>query len=407
MAYKRTRARSRAPSRYRRRRSYRYRRTNTTRPARSYRKRRMSSRRSRKKVPVSKFVLAQLDPFSDKVAGVKIPDANTQPSATSVVEDEWSLTTGTTYGTQVLALRPFVSKMFVGSASVTSGSTWTWPVSYGGTTASSKAGTIQANNILVRTCAFGARISCALSPNNVTGYIHICLAPLNDYQQSTWTLPASVAEMQNSPYYKRYPLAVLTQRPLKLVSKILDENAFRYISPSASLDASGDNMTLHHSGWAPLVIACTGVTVSGTAVTAVSVESILHLETIPTVNSSSGTSPAANDSSQQREMATNVANSTPAGRLEGSGRSSEDVVMSSAGSGSGSSTWSLGEGIKSLYLTAGDLQDRWYQTEIYQEYHLAEESARAQARQYLTNNGLNLLLQYFGANRGNVPLLTG
>jgi len=406
MAYKRTRARTRAPSRYRRRRSYRYRRTNTSRPARSYRRRRMTRSRPRKKVPVSKFVLAQLDPFSDKVAGVKIPDANTQPSATAIVEDEWPVTSGVTYGTQVVALRPFVKKMAVAPATINSASSWSWDVSYGGATDSSKAGTITSNNILVRPCAFGVRASCALSPNNVTGYIHICLAPQNDYGKTTWSYPLSISDMQNSPFYKRYPLAVLTQRPLKVVAKILDENAFRYSSALAPDEANATDMSLHHSGWAAVLIAVTGVS-TASATTSVSLESILHLETIPSTASAIGTSPAANDSSVQREMATNVANGTPAGRLEGSGKSSEDVNMSSAGSGSGSYGFSLGEAVKSMYLTAGDLQDRWYATELYQQYHLAEESARAQARQYLSDNGLNLLLQYFGANRGNVPLLTG
>ena len=109
MAYKRkTGSRSRAPSRYRRRRSYRYRRSGLSRPARTYRRKRTMSRR-RKKVPISKFVLAQLDPFSDKVAGVKIPDSNTQPSATVIVEDEYALTTGATYGTAVNAYRSLLS----------------------------------------------------------------------------------------------------------------------------------------------------------------------------------------------------------------------------------------------------------------------------------------------------------
>lgn len=404
MAYKRSRGRSRAPSRYRRRRSYRYRRTNTTRPARSYRRRRVATRRTRKKMPVSKFVLAQLDPFSDKVAGVKIPDSNTQPSATAIVEDEWALTTGATYGTQVLALRPFVANTAVAPVSVTSATAWTWDASFGGTSNSSKMASVQSNNVLVRPCAFGARISCALAPNNVTGYVHICLAPQNDLGNNTWSLPATISAMQNSPFYKRYPLAVLTQRPLKVVAKILDENAYRYISPTGTLDQSPSNsMALHHSGWAPIVVAVTGVALSTTAV---SIESILHLETIPNTSSPTGVSPAANDSSVQREMATNVANGTPAGRLEGSGKSSEDVFMSSAGSGSGQLSV-LGEGIRSVYSTAGDLMDRWYETEIYQQYHSAEESARAQARQYLQDNGLQMLLNYFGANRGNVPLLTG
>jgi len=305
MAYRRKYTKRRTP--VRKRRSYartRYSRKTTRRaPRRAMKK---------KAVPISKFVLAQLDPFSDKVAGVKIPDANTQPSSTNIVEDEWGLTTGATYQTQVFALRPNVTVMKV-DATTTSSTTWTWPNAYGGTP-SSKQSTIVSNNTLVRACAFGARVSCALSPNNVTGYIHVCLSPISDYSNTTWTYPTSVSDMQNSPFYKRFPLAMLTARPLKLVSKIIDENAFRYISPASDVGATGTDLSLQNEGWSGVIVAVTGAPLSGTAV---SVESILHLESIPTVSSSQGTSPAAMNSSRDQEQATNVATSTGAARFEG------------------------------------------------------------------------------------------
>lgn len=398
MAYKRTRARSRAPSRYRRRRSYRYRRTNTSPPYRRYRRKTTTRRRSKKKMPVSKFVLAQLDPFSDKVAGVKIPDANTQPSATVVCEDEWALTVGAT-GTNVCGLRVMPKGTRIATSTVVDATTWTWPINYGGTTNSSKYTTIEANHNLIRPCAYGIRISCAMSPNNVTGYVHVCLVA-NASVSTTWPFPTTIAEMQNSPFYKRYPLATLTSRPLKVVGKIIDENAFRYVDPAFTSEEIVNNAGfIQQNGWTPILVAVTGVS---SGVTAVSIEQIVHYETIPSVSSAIGTSPAAANNGQQLELGTNVSSGSSAANLEGTG----DVTMSTAGSGSGTG-WSLYEGIRTVYDAGGNLLENWYNTDIYQQYHNAEESARSDVRQYLTDHGLEMLLQYFGANRGNAPLLTG
>jgi len=319
MAYRRKYTKRRAPAR--KRRSY-----SRTRYSRRPTRRATKKRVARKPKQISKFVLAQLDPFSDKVAGVKIPDANTQPSATSIVEDEWSLTTGATYGTQVMALRPFVTNMSV-AGTTTSASAWGWPAAYGGVN-SSKQGTITTNNILVRSCAYGARVSCALSPNNVTGYIHVCLSPTSDFGVATWTYPQTISDMQNSPFYKRFPLAMLCARPLKLVSKIIDENAFRYIQPFSDAAATSTDSGIQNEGFSAIIIAVTGVSLSTTAV---SIESLLHLETIPNVSSSQGTSPAAMNDSRAQEAATNVATSTGAARFEGMLDSFGNLIQTTSG----------------------------------------------------------------------------
>ena len=392
MVYKRkTGSRSRAPSRYRRRRSYRYRRTGVSRPARSYRRKRTMSRR-RKKVPISKFVLAQLDPFSDKVAGVKIPDANTQPSATVIVEDEFALGTGATYGTAVKAFRPFVAAMQVTPSSIDNETTWSWAATYGNAVNSSKYASIVSNHRLIRSCAYGVRISCALAPNNVTGYVHVCLAPMSDFEAATWTLPKTIAEMQNSPFYKRYPLAVLTQKPLKVVSKIIDENGFRYIGVSASPDATGSAMTLHHSGWTPIVVAVSGVSLNTTAV---SVESVLHLETIPYASSAVSTSPAAASNGSQMDLASSVSSGSNAAHLEG--------TIPPQG---GYMEW-LSDAANSAIQSGRSVIDYVADSDFGRQWTAMDNAARDRARQFLLERGVELAMGYLGVGGANRPLLTG
>jgi len=304
MAYARKRSRRQAP---RRRRA----------PARrSYRRRAPTRRRvTRKKKPmqISKFTLAQLDPFAEKVAGVKIPDVNTQPSSTVVVEDERAITADAVYGIGAVMFRPTLAKNNVG-ATASAASAWTWASGYGGGTSSSKLASISGNNTAIRVCAHGVRITSALAPTSVTGYVHIAIVTESDFLKSTWSAPTSISDMQTSQWYKRIPLAVLTQKPYKVVNKILDHNAFRYFDPNSDLAESATDLMLHTTGWANILIAVSGV---GVGLTALSIESVIHLETLPSPGSAQTVTPAASASSAAVEQATNVANSTPAVREEG------------------------------------------------------------------------------------------
>lgn len=305
MAYRRKTTRRKAPAR---RRSYRRR--------SSYRRRAPARRRrvtKKKRMPISKFTLAQLDPFSEKVAGVKIPDVNTQPSSTVVVEDEFSISTGGTYGSSAIMLRPTLVSTSVSSTPI-SQTAWSWSAGFGGGSNSSKATTVQANNTVVRVCAHGVRLTSALAPTSVTGFVHIAIVTETDFSNTTWSTPQTIADMQTSQWYKRIPLAVLTQKPYKVVNKILDPNAFRYFDPRSDLAAQATDMTLHTSGWANILIAVTGVAINTTAI---SCESILHYETLPSAGSAQTVTPAASASSAAVEQATNVANSTPAVHEEG------------------------------------------------------------------------------------------
>lgn len=317
MAYTRTRSRRRPARRRTTRRSYKTYLNNRYFPNRrrvSRAERQISRREAALKRPMmSKFTLAQLNPFSEKVAGVKIPDVNTQPSSTVVVEDEYALTTGVAETSATQMFRPPLVGNAV-RANFVSSVDWAWPAAFGGSTASGKQATIASNNTAIRVCAHGARITCALAPTTVIGFVHICIVTESEYGKTTWSVPTSVSQMQTSQWYKRIPLAVLTQKPYTIVNKILDHNAFRYFDPGSDLVANATDMTLHTSGWANILIAVTGVPAS-TAV--LSIETLVHLETLPSPGSAQTVTPAANASSASVEQATNIANSTPAVHEEG------------------------------------------------------------------------------------------
>lgn len=175
---------------------------------------------------ISKFTLAQLDPFSEKVYGVKIPDVNTQPSSTVVVEDETALATGALETLAVSMYRPTVSR-YEAKGIFATATSWTWAAAYGNANDSSRLSAIVANNTAIRICAHGVRLTSALAPTSVTGFVHIAVVTENEFGNTTWSVPTTIAQMQTAQWYKRIPLAVLTQKPYKVVNKILDHNAFR------------------------------------------------------------------------------------------------------------------------------------------------------------------------------------
>lgn len=307
MAYRRkTTSRRKTP--VRRRRTYARRRVYRRAPTRK------RATRRRKTMPISKFTLAQLDPFSEKVAGVKIPDVNTQPSSTVVVEDDHTLSTDGVFGLSAAMFRPCLTATRV-NGTAASASSWTWTAGFGGKSDSSKLSTVVSNNTAIRVAAHGVRITCALAPTSVTGFVHIAIVTESEFGNSTWSTPTSIAQMQTSQWYKRIPMAVLTQKPFKVVNKILDHNGFRYFAPSSDLAENATDLMLHTSGWANIMVAVSGSSSLGLPV--LSVESIIHLETLPSPGSAQTVSPAANASSAAVEQATNVANATPAVHEEG------------------------------------------------------------------------------------------
>jgi len=182
-----------------------------------------------------KFLIAQIDPFSRSSMHVRVPDDSTAPSSSFYAYDENTLgTTAATTAGWANAMYFYPNAVIVGAtATSASASTWTWTASYGGTVAISKAATIQAQYKLCRPVAHGIRITCGLAPTSTTGYVHVGLYSMNLYNASTWSLPTSITDLSELPFYRRLTLAALTQTPLVIANKFLDQTAFRYVATTS------------------------------------------------------------------------------------------------------------------------------------------------------------------------------
>lgn len=271
-------------------------------------RRRIPSMHRRFPRPISKFELGQINPFDKNVYGAKIPDSNTQPSTTTVAEDRVVFTGSATDLAQCKGFFPNTGGMVV--ASVDSSSTaWTWAAGYGGTTASSVNGAYSSSFIGVRPVAHGVRISSQAAPTSITGFVHVAVFPLDNYNNSTWNLPVNISQMAQLPWYRRYTVASLTQTPVIVVNKFLDCTATRYSDPTSDLVASASDVQFQFgSAWCVILVAVEGQPVNTSNL---SVENLTHFEAIPKFGTGTGsvfgTSPAAPFSTQKLENVSRVA----------------------------------------------------------------------------------------------------
>ena len=99
--------------------------------------------------------------------------------------------------------------------------------------------------------------------------------------------------MRDLPFYRKVTLASLTQSPLTVVNKFLDQTAFRY-SATDELAAGFNNtgrgqFQIAHS-WSTIFVAVEG---APSASNALGIEMILHTETITKAGATNSSSPAA------------------------------------------------------------------------------------------------------------------
>lgn len=242
---------------------------------------------------LSKFALAHVDPFLNQVDGVRVPDANTMPSNAFKLCDDTTLSTNVAGAATAAVFIPGITAIQVNCTLVDS-SSWTWPAGYGGVVPSDKLSSITGNYEAVRTVAHGVRISCGLAPTTVTGFLHIGIFADSNFGQTTWGYPVNLSQLSECAWYRRVPLAKLTQSEITIVNKFLDQTAFRYVDPN---EGSGGNATANRGefvvthSWAAIVIAVEGAP-GGT--NPVSVEHIQHIEGLPKttgVNTSSPSEP--------------------------------------------------------------------------------------------------------------------
>lgn len=268
----------------------------SSRRARPYSSRRRTTNNVHQARPtLSKYALAQINPFVSEVEGVKIPDANTAPGVGVLTLDNFGLTTSssaTTFG-HAWAFAPSMGAALV-TATPAASNAWTWPATYGGRTASAKQTSIQSNYHSTRPVAHGLRVSSPIAALTATGFLHVAVYPMNTFSQTTWNLPASLSEMTGCLWYNRYTISSLTQHPIIVVNKFLDNTSQRYTSTQSATDIqTGGNPagTIEiPNEWCYIVIAVEAGIASTTMVNA---ECICHYEALPLLTGVTTGTPSA------------------------------------------------------------------------------------------------------------------
>jgi len=226
--------------------------------------------------PGEKFLLGQADPFEPKVVGAKIPDSNTVPSV-AVPTSQLSTPNLGGAGVDAVAYLPWLTN---GILDATSGATaWTWPAAYSGAGVGdwNNASAFRTSFELARPVAHGIRLSSSVAPTSATGFVHIAVAYESFNSSATWPYATTIAQMSGYSWYKRVTVASLTQTPLTIVNKYIDETAFRYSGADTGGAENALAMEFHVPfGWGAIIIATEGAPANP-----LQAEMILHCEAIP------------------------------------------------------------------------------------------------------------------------------
>jgi len=276
------------------------------RPARQIRRRRATRRRAptttrpRKQAcicpgeltPTAKFLVAQLDPFDTKCLGAKVPDSNSMPSIANADTDQIPLATVAGQNVRGFAFWPtYTDAVLTGGYSTAGSQDVLWDTATQTLPAVAAVFSNRRNqaNIIAsiegsRAVAHGIRLSCSISPTTASGFVHVGIATESRLSGSNtaWELPKNVSEMTGLAFYKRYTVASLTQSPVTIINKWIDDTAFRYNIPASRnvpTSATGNHGTFEFGGsWGQLVVIVEGAPSSTNVLSA---EHILLTELLP------------------------------------------------------------------------------------------------------------------------------
>lgn len=286
-----------------RRRRYGYKRRRST-----FVRRKPRRRMVRRKLVLSRFIMAHIDPFSVDAVGCKVPDSNTYPSHGFPVSDDWGTDTTDANGLIAKAYLPNLKASVVTHVSAT-GHSWTWAPAFGGTYSSDKYANIVNQYEMYRPVAHGVRISCPAAVLSLTGQVHVAIVAVSQFASSTWEFPTSVAQLSNCLFYKRYSLSQLTQGGVTIVNKFLDCTSTRYIDVASTAIESGLDVTFQTNGWAAILVCVEGAPATSSVINA---ESILHCEAVPRANAVNAATPAAAYNIADLQRVSRMAGETPA-----------------------------------------------------------------------------------------------
>jgi len=277
----------------------------------------------------AKFALAQLDPFHVAVSGAKIPDSNVQPSISTTDIEQVNLVTSAA-GTNLhgFAFRP---QWTWATQEATPGVPLAWGAAYVtlSVNRSKRAGYNSAVE-LTRPVAHAIRLSSPLAPTSASGFVHIAISTETNFAQTTWQYPTTIAQISGCQFYKRVTLASLTQSPLTVINKWIDDSAFRYSSPAADFAAAISTTFQHDYGWGTIVVILEGAPVSSNCLSA---EHLLISEGIPQKDGPIIGTPAAPASSATLDVVSDtIAGTEPAhSEIEQEGYISRGVSAMAAG----------------------------------------------------------------------------
>lgn len=230
--------------------------------------------------PGTKWALAQLDPFDTRCFGAKIPDSNTMPSLANYDCDV--LTVSTTANSTDLTARGFRPHYTMGVVTPVPGTTIDWGLwtTAGRTENRAKRASYVAAIELSRPVAHAVRLSCPLAPTSASGFVHVGLSTEHTVEADQGIrYPTTIAQMSGLSHYRRFTLASLTQAPVTVINKWLDDTAFRYSSSSTgAANALGAQMFQTDYAWATIIIMIEGAPINANAL---SVEHALLSEGIP------------------------------------------------------------------------------------------------------------------------------
>jgi len=255
--------------------------------------------------PSAKFALAQLDPFEPRCQGAKVPDSNSMPSIANADTDQVVLSTLASQNQRAIAFWPsyrdshLLSGIATGLPNIVS-----WDPAASGTPAAyanrRNFVAVDAAIEAIRPVAHAIRISSSLASTSATGFIHVALATeskvVSTSAPNVWQLPTTVDEMVGCAHYKRFTISSLTQSPITIINKWIDDTAFRYSVPNARnspTSATSTFQTFDFGGsWGQLVVLVEGAPAASNVV---SIEHLLLSEMLPKKDSFIlGTSAAPN-----------------------------------------------------------------------------------------------------------------
>jgi len=314
----------------------------TPRRRRTYTRRRTTRRRTYPRhrcscestlTPGQKFLIAQADPFEPRALGCKIPDSSTQPSTSIACQELSTFPTVGTPATDVSAVA-YVPGVTSSIIPATSGvAAWTWPAAFAGNSWSKRSDLITSVEC-ARPVAHGLRISSAVSPTTATGFVHLaCAVETVNAGATTHQYATTIAQMSGYSWYKRVTLASLTQTPLTIINKYVDETAFRYLGIDTVASAAGATGNTFHIplSWGALIIAVEGVPTS----LPIQVEMMLHLECIPQKTGVLSGSNAASSSPSLLAGAASISSQTDFAHTEDQQDSYVATALSNAAAGAG------------------------------------------------------------------------